>query len=65
MAVTFTDESGVERLLGELTGTVSTTDANHLGFYGAPPVAKPAIGAASAAAIIAALVSLGLVTDDT
>ena len=40
-------------------------DGTTAGFYGTTPVTKPSITTANAAQIFAALVALGLVSDDT
>lgn len=64
MSVTSTPSttlSDVVQYLGK--GSVVVTDsAGSIGFYGATPVVKPTLAANDVASVIAALVSLGLVT---
>ena len=63
----FSDESGVERLAGRITFTgdgdqPAALNADATAFVG---VTRPLIENATAPALLAALVTLGLVIDDT
>lgn len=56
-------DSGTENAI--LHGSAVAIEANALGFYATSPISKQTVSDATAAAIIAALAALGLITDGT